>query len=385
MLKSARWISYKEDRHARLTLSRGDHYHLLVSQKPLLSERNLNTEVTQMGLYCGIDLHSNNNFLGIYDEQDRRVFTQRLNNQLEQVLGKLEPYRSEIVGIVVESTYNWYWLVDGLMDNGYKVVLANPAGNEQYSGLKYTDDKYDTQWLAQLFRLGILATGYIYPKEDRSIRDLLRKRIRLVQHRTSHIVSVLNIVSRHTGRNLKWRMLEEAGGEQLEELIGADMRVMAPRASLEVIAVLNQQISTLERAALSQAKLRNEFKLLKTIHGIGSILALTIMYETGDISRFPKVGDYCSYARCVTSKRMSNQKKKGKNNTKNGNRYLAWAFVEAANFAARFYDGPKRFAQRKAAKSNHTLAMKALAHKLARAGYYVMRDQVEFQAELLFR
>jgi transposase len=337
-----------------------------------------------MELYWGIDLHSNNNYLGVYDEQDRVRFANRLPNEIGMVLNSLEPYKAELTGIAVESTYNWYWLVDGLMDHGYRVYLANPAGNEQYSGLKYTDDRHDSRWLAHMLRLGILATGYIYPKQERPIRDLLRKRIRLVQHRTSHIVSLLNTITRNTGKSPSWAKIEQMTSEQLDSLIGEDLIGMAPRASLEVINTLNQQISSLEKAAKAQANLRSEFKLLKTVYGIGPILALTIMYETGQISRFPQVGDYCSYARCVGSKRISYGKKKGENNTKNGNRYLAWAFVEAANFATRFYPEPKRFVQRKSSRSNHTLAIKALGHKLARASYYVMRDQAQFDPRRLF-
>jgi transposase len=126
--------------------------------------------------YCGIDLHGNNNVISVIDEEDRSVFGKRISNELKSVLSALEPYRNSIEGIVVESTYNWYWLVDGLMDNGYKVHLANPAAIKQYEGLKFTDDKSDARWLAHLLRLGILPTGYIYPKADRPVRDLLRKR-----------------------------------------------------------------------------------------------------------------------------------------------------------------------------------------------------------------
>lgn len=162
-----------------------------------------------MRLYCGINLHSTNNYLGIYDEEDRAVFSKRLPNELRVVLACLEPYKTELAGIAVESTYNWYWLVDGLMERGYRVSLANPAGNEQYRGLKYTDDRYDSRWLARMLRLGILATGYIYPKEERAIRDLLRKRMRLVQHRTAHIVSVLNTITRNTGISVSWSKIEE--------------------------------------------------------------------------------------------------------------------------------------------------------------------------------
>jgi transposase len=235
-----------------------------------------------------------------------------------------------------------------------------------------------------MLRLGILATGYIYPKEERPIRDLLRKRSRLVQHRTAHIVSVLNTITRNTGSSLSWNKLAEMTDDQISQLLGAELVGMAPRASLEVIRSLDQEIAKLEKTAKARARLRREFKLLKTVWGVGTILGLTIMYETGEISRFAQVGDYCSYARCVGSMRLSNGKKKGENNTKNGNRYLSWAYVEAANFAARFYPQAHRFMQRKRAKGNHTLAVKALGHKLARASYYVMRDQVEFDPARLF-
>lgn len=336
-----------------------------------------------MTFYCGIDLHSTNNYLGIYDDQERAVFAKKLPNDLGVVLKSLESYKADLAGIAVESTYNWYWLVDGLMEHGYRVVLANPAGNRQYSGLKYTDDRYDSRWLARMLSLGILATGYIYPRAERPVRDLLRKRMRLVQHRTSHIVSVLNTIMRNTGMSMSWSKIEQLDEERLDGLLGDELIGMAPRASLEVIKTLNEQIAAIEKTAKGRAKLHSEFELLRTVWGIGPILALTIMYETGEISRFRQVGDYCSYARCVESRRMSNGKKKGENNTKCGNRYLAWAFVEAANFAARFYPAAHRFLERKKAKSNHTLAVKALGHKLARASYYVMRDRVEFDPKKL--
>jgi transposase len=165
---------------------------------------------------------------------------------------------------------------------------------------------------------------------------------------------------------------------------GNKLLVMAARVSSKAINTFSEQISVIEKTVKAEAKLRPEFKLLKSIYGVGTILGLTIMYETGEISRFSEVGDFCSYARCVGSRRMSNGKKKGENNSKNGNRFLAWAFVEAANHACWKYLQARAFVQRKSAKANYTLAIKALAHKLARASYYVMRDQVEFNPARLF-
>ena len=135
---------------------------------------------------------------------------------------------------------------------------------------------------------------------------------------------------------------------------------------------------------MPQCKNLSEYKQLKTVFGIGEVLSQTIALETGDISRFHKVGNYTSYCRCVDSKKTSNGKKKGAGNKKSGNKYLAWAFMEAANYAIRFYEPANRFYQRKLSKQNVMVARKALAHKLARASYYVMRDHVDFKPELLF-
>ncbi len=139
-----------------------------------------------------------------------------------------------------------------------------------------------------------------------------------------------------------------------------------------------------EKMILSRASIRPEYENLLTVDGIGKALALTIMLETGDISRFGKVGNFASYCRCVDSRRISNEKKKGENNGKNGNKYLAWAFVEAANFAIRYNKVIRRFYERKKSKRNGIVAIKAVAHKLARACYHILKDNVPFSVELAF-
>ena len=152
-----------------------------------------------------------------------------------------------------------------------------------------------------------------------------------------------------------------------------------------MIKALNKQILLLEARVLNYCHLKPAFQSLITIHGIGPILGQTIMLEVGDIHRFPKVGNFASYCRCVDSRRLSNGKKKGTNNQKNGNKYLSWAFVEAAHSIIRHNKTAHRFYQRKRAQRNGALATKALAHKLARAAYYVMRDNRRFEIDLLFR
>jgi transposase len=296
-----------------------------------------------MKLYGAIDLHSNNNVMVLIDEQDEVVYQQRLPNELALILKQLLPYASSIEGIVVESTYNWYWLVDGLIEANYRVHLANTAAIQQYEGLKYTDDHSDARWLAHMLRLGVLPEGYIYPKEERAVRDLLRKRSQLVRHRTANLLSIQNLVSRHRGSSISANRIKQLTAEELQGVFGDGDRALAAKANLSVLRCLDAQIEVLEQSVKERVKLRAEFRLLKTVPGIGEILALTIMLETGEIRRFPAVGNFASYCRCVGSEKLSNGKRKGSGNTKNGNKHLAWAFVEAANFALRFNSRIGRF------------------------------------------
>ena len=151
---------------------------------------------------AGIDLHSNNLFCAIVDMAGKRVFEKRLPCDLENVLQALKPFKRRLEKIVVESTYNWYWLVDGLQDHGYPVVLANPAAMQQYDGLKHADDKSDGFFLAEMLRLNILPTGNICDRALRPVRDLLRRRMGLVQKRTSLVLSLKSLHTRMTGRDL---------------------------------------------------------------------------------------------------------------------------------------------------------------------------------------
>jgi transposase len=314
------------------------------------------------------------------------IYQKRLPNDLPTILAALAPHPGEIEGFVVESTYNWYWLVDGLMEAGYRVHLATPAAIQQYSGLKYSDDHSDARWLAHLLRLGVLPKGYIYPKAERAVRDLLRKRAHLVRQHTANVLSVQNIMVRNTGVRLSVKRIRALTKQELEALLPEVDQVLAVTSSLAVLDCLSQQIKTLEQTVHKRLKHTPSYEQLLTVDGIGTILAQTIMLESGDMGRFPTVGNYASYCRCVNSTKISNGKRKGQGNVKNGNPYLGWAYMEAAQFALRFNARAQRFYQRKLAKSNNNtiLARKTVAHKLARACYYLMRDLVPFDARKAF-
>jgi len=337
-----------------------------------------------MGLYCGIDLHSTNSYLAVLNERLESVLDRRVPNRLEAVLGALEPLRAEVQAVAVESTFNWYWLVDGLMEAGYSVDLVNTSAVRKYEGLKYVDDQHDARWLARLLHLGILPTGHIYPKQERALRDLLRRRAFLVRQRTANLLSVKNLYSRNTGAQVAANELKRLTNEQVTAQFSDPHLALAITSSLAVIRSINDEIACIEKLILKDAKLRPGFELLESIPGIGQTLALTIMYETGSIARFADAGHFCSYCRCVPSKHLSNGKVKGKGNVRNGNAYLSWAFTEAAHYAIRFEPLAKRFYERKKAKTHAMVALRAISHKLARASFHILRDQVPFRSELAF-
>jgi transposase len=338
----------------------------------------------QTKLYVGLDLHSNNTYVGVIDSKERRVLKGKFPNQLEVILALLGPYKKRIVGVVVESTFNWYWLVDGLMDNGFKVHLAHPAAFKQYNGLKYTDDEHDAFFLAKMLQLGILPEGYIMPREERHLRDLLRKRLKLVRQRTTHILSFKSLVSRNQAISMDSNKIKTLTEESIDGMFENEHLVISAKANIAIMNYLKEKIVEIEKQIRKVTQIKPEHDFLITVPGIGKSLVLTVMLETGDINRFKAVGNYASYCRCVESKRLSNNKSKGENNRKNGNKYLSWAYVEIANCAKRYCPQARAFYLKKSIKTNKTLAIKALAHKLARACYYIMKDNVAFDVTKIF-
>ncbi len=338
-----------------------------------------------MKLYSGMDLHSNTTHVGILDETRKPVIDRKLRNDPECILKFIDPYRRDLEGIVVESTYNWYWLVDALQEAGYRVHLAHPVANQQYRGLKHSDDRHDAFWLAELLSLGILREGYIYPKALRSVRDLLRKRLQLVRYRTALILSVKNMVLRNQGEILEASQIKRLTQDVVSQVCKGDEALeLSGRTTKAVIDCLTRQIQQIERCVLKQIRLEKSFLNLLTLPGVGEILALTILLETGPIERFPKVGQYASYCRLVSSQWTSNQKVKGAGNVRNGNRYLAWAYSEGSEHARRYEGSCRDFYNRKLNQRGINVAHKALAHKLARAAYFILRDHGVYQEDKMF-
>ena len=246
-------------------------------------------------LYCGIDLHSSNAVYVIADSSDKVLLKKRLPNDLSTTLATLKPFRKQLATVVVESTYNWYWLVDGLMEAGYPVKLANPAAIVQYDGIKQANDLTDAAFLAHLARLNILPTGYIYPKEERALRDLLRRRLLLVRQKTLHHMSLQSMIARHSGQRLCANEIKALETKQLADFLPPPI-LLGGQITHQARCWMDTAIKRIERELQKRVQPRMDYQLLQSIPGVGPALGTTIALETGTIQRFSGPGNYASYA-----------------------------------------------------------------------------------------
>ncbi len=331
--------------------------------------------------FAGIDLHSNNNLMVIANQAGWRLFERRLPNDLGVVLASLARFEP-IASVAVESTYNHYWLTDGLLDAGYKTLLANPLAMQPYKGLKHQDDKYDAGWIAELQRLGILPEAHLYDRRWRGVRDVLRQRSRYVREKTAVFLSLQGRFARCLGCTLdKSHLLSgplpDLGDE--EQNLAAQTQVSLIRSLLELIRALEDRVRS--RLEIDSPLYRR----LVAVDGIGLVPASTIALETGDLGRFRRVGNYASYARVVQSGKYTNFKRKGKGNRRCGNQYLGWAFHEAAHCMNRCCGRMREYRKREIGQGKHPRSVwSAMANKVCRGLYFVMRDGVEFSPRLLF-
>src|SRR6266852_2546315 len=225
---------------------------------------------------AGMDLHSNNVMIGIMDIDGKRLASQKVACELKEVVKFLVPYKKRLEQVAVESTYNWYWLVDGLQALKYPVVLANPAGMEQYSGIKHADDTNDAFFLAELLRLNILPTGHIYDAQLRPVRDLLRRRLGLVHHRTALMLSFKSLYTRTTGREMTLSQLKELEIKEAQELYDHPANQIIAGMQIKHIEQLTESINKIERVVMASARELPAYGKLTTLPGIGIILGMTI-------------------------------------------------------------------------------------------------------------
>jgi len=340
-----------------------------------------------MRFYCGIDLHAKDCVLCVIDNKEKIHLREKVPNRLERIIGMLRGF-SPRPAVAIEATLNWYWLVDGLEEAGYKVKLAHTHGLHMITGAKVKTDPRDAFSLARLLRLDAIPEAYIYPKEQRPVRDLLRRRHGLVSLCSAAYGSLRRNLLQQGMWDYTFAAIRQLDALRICELF-SDAAIQASMLlELERVLLYSQEIEKVEKILLDTVADQPMFELLRTIPGVGKILALTIFYEVGEIERFGSAKQFCSYARVVPGLAQSSSVTRRGRGSKQGNPHLKWAFMQAAGLAVRYNPAVRKFRQthlaRRRSKSKRLVSLSIVAHKLAIGAYYVLKGQVPFRQELMF-
>jgi transposase len=340
-----------------------------------------------MSFYCGVDLGARKTHVCLIDEEDHKLLDLKMDNDLGVIESALRAYKSSLK-VVVESTINWEWLVYGLQKYGYEVKLAHTLGLKAITWSKKKTDTWDAFTLAKLLRGRLIPEAYIYPYELRPVRDLVRERIHLVTKRATEYGAIHRTFLKYNIQGFDRNAVKHLSEKDMHDLYHHPLVRTKATMELQRIELLTEQIRLIEKALFERARQNSTFSLLRTVPGIGDILALTILYEVGDINRFAHARAFCSYCRVVPGIHQSSGKSYRSPNSKQGNRYLKWSFSQAAIMAIRYYPEIRRLYERLAAKRKKAarlVARSIIAHKLAQAAFQVMKHHVAYKEELLFR
>ncbi|HEX5735350.1 MAG TPA: IS110 family transposase [Blastocatellia bacterium] len=337
--------------------------------------------------YAGIDLSARDSHLCVVDDNLSIHLHQKSPNDLTLISNLLDPF-NPLLQVVVESTFNWYWLVDGLQASGFDVCLAHTLGLSLITHAKVKTDRRDAFTLAKLLKAGLIPKAYIYPAATRPIRDLLRRRLKAVSLRAREYGSLRQLLLREGILSTSRNRIKLTREDDLNEWLAHPLLARCASQQIERINLLSGQIAQLEQQALDLTRDRADYKRLLEISGIGRILALTILYEIGEISRFKDVRHFSSYCRLVPGVAQSGAVTRRGRASKQGNAYLKSAFNQAAVVAVRSYPAIKRcyqrHLQRHRGSARKLVAYNVIAHKLAQAVYQVLKQGVDYKQELLF-
>jgi len=330
-------------------------------------------------MYCGIDLHARTMYVCILSQAGEIMVHQNFTANPETFLKVIAPYRDDVV-VAVECIFTWYWLADLCVREGIPFVLGHALYMKAIHGGKAKNDRIDAQKVAVLLRGGMLPQAYVYPAEMRATRDLLRRRIHLMRKRAELLTHVQQTNSQYNLPDIGKKIAYKTNRAGVAERFADPAVQKSVEVDLALIDYYDQLLRDLELAIVKTAKQHdaNTLYLLQTVPGIGKILSLVLLYEMHDIARFPRVQDFVSYCRLVKCAKESAGKRYGTSGTKIGNAYLKWAFSEAAVLFLRNNPVGQKYLTRLEKKHGKGKALTVLAHKLARAVYYMLKRGTAF-------
>jgi len=335
--------------------------------------------------YCGIDLHARSMYVCVLDSQGQILLHRNMPCAPESFLKAVAPYREDIA-VAVECIFTWYWLADLCSKQNIPFVLGHALYMKAIHGGKTKNDKIDAHKIAVLLRGGMLPMAYVYPPEMRATRDLLRRRMHLMRKRSELLAHIQNTNSQYClpqfGKKIAYKTNRQGVAEQFSDLSVRKSIEM----DLSLIDHYDKLLTEVELYITQTAKVNdvNVFYRLRSVHGIGKILALVILYEIHDIERFPTVQDFVSYARLVKCAKESAGKRHGTSGKKIGNVHLKWAFSEASVLFLRANPKGQRWVEKLSSKHGKAKALSILAHKLGRAVYYMLKRKQAFDMNKFF-
>ena len=329
--------------------------------------------------YTGIDLHKKTSFITSIDEKGKVLAKANLPNRPEIILKYFADLGRE-TKVVIESTSSWYWLYDLLSGKGIKVIISNPAKTKAIASAKIKNDKVDSHMLAQLLRADLIAPVYVSSLEIRELKELLRHRARLVRDVTRIKNRIHHLLLKNNLQVPYSDLFGKKGLIFLNQVSLPDYHQPQLQSYLQLYHQLREQIAPLDMALHQLAKKDKRAKLLMSIPGIGTIVAMTIVAEIEDISRFPSYRHLASYSGLVPSLEASAEKERRGKITKEGSSYLRTALIEAAQVIPRLRSCRLNlFFRKRVIKSGYKKAIVATAHKILQFAYYIWKNQTPYQ------
>ena len=332
--------------------------------------------------YCGIDLHARSLYVCILNQNGDVLLHKECSAKADRLLKLITPWLDDLV-LGVECMHCWYWVADFCQQHSIEFILGHALYMRAIHGGKAKNDRIDSLKIAQLMRGGNFPLAYVYPKEMRATRDLLRRRTNLVRHGANLKAHVANTTSQYNLPPNKVNLKNVSAREQLRHTFEDQSTQHMIDLDMAVLECYHRELSKIEWYLEQQAKKHRPvyLNLLRTIPGIGRILALTILFEIGEINRFETVQQFASYSRLVKCKAESAGKSYGTQGAKIGNAHLKWAFSEAAVLFLRGNDDAKRYLQRLQRRMSKAKALSALAHKLGRATFFMLKNKTVFDEQ----
>ncbi len=339
----------------------------------------------QHRFYAGVDLHARTISVHVVDHEGTTRLAKTITAAPDAFLDALAPCRDGLV-VGCECMFAWYWLADLCAEQKIPFVLGHALYLKAIHGAKTKNDRVDAEKLARLLRGGAFPQAYVYPKGMRETRDLLRRRTFLVRQRAHVFAHLVNTNSQYNLPPLGQRLALARNRQNLAARFADPSVQRNVQTDVNLSAALDEQIDELERYLTRTAKIDDPqaYHRLLSVPGIGKILALVFLYEIHDVKRFADVGPFLSYARLVRCPHESAGKKKGSGGKRIGNPHLKWAFGEAACLLLRSNAQAQKWLARREHKHGKARAMGALAAKLGRTVYYLLRKKEAFDVTRFF-